>query len=436
MKRVLIISYHFPPDSEVGGLRAQKYAKYLPLYGWTPVVLSVIPKYYPVLDLERSKDIKCSVNRTHVLPGIRNTYLALKQLLTFRKQDKINPDRNQECIRHLRDRKLRGLKRYALYFTWFPDDKTNWIIPALIKAVYLVWRHEIDTIMTTSPPHSVQITGLILKKTIRKRWVIDFRDPWAMEQKEMPKIFARANKWLERISVRNADIVVTATESVRQYLIKTNPAAIPEKVVCIPNGYDLEDFQKRLDKRTDHIIMSYIGEFYFGRSPRVFLKAVSELLEMGLIDRKKIRLRFIGKVSHIDGYYYLDDLAKELHLSDIVEIRDYVPYREAVHNILSSDLLIVISPQNFMEPMKVFEYMASGAYVLAFTPPGALADIVNQYAKGFVVGLNDLEKTKECILTCCRALSNRMETEKRAEPDDYVLSFERKALTKRLTQYL
>ncbi len=435
MKKVLLISYHFPPDSEVGGLRIQKYAKYLPLYGWTPIVLTVDHKYYPDKDFQRLNDVNCIVSRTSVLPGMRDIYLGLKRITLQRaKPERQKKNGSSSSITEPRESTMSLWKKFLLNLIWLPDDRTGWIIPALTRGITLARKNKIDAIVTTSPPHSVQLIGLLMKIVMQKRWIVDFRDPWNIPMGGDAGFFRNMNGWLESTVVRNADLVVTATEQVREYLIGSYPSLGAEKFICIPNGYDLDDFRNRKVPTSGLFEISYIGDFYLGRSPETYLQAVSELIRDGIIDKNKIRLRFVGKVRYYQDRP-LEDILSALGIHDVSEIMDIVPYQSAIEYMLSSAVLVVISPQNFMQPMKAFEYMASGSYVLAFTPAGSLADLVNRYSKGFVV--DDLEGAKKAIQSCydgfIRNINNSIPA---PELNDYVLSFERRNLTRRLSECL
>jgi len=231
-----------------------------------------------------------------------------------------------------------------------------------------------------------------------------------------------------------------ATEVVRQGYLKAYPGIAPEKFVCIPNGFDPEDISsakenKHLENRDFSI--SYLGEFYFGRTPEVFLSAVSELIELGLIPGDRLKLRFIGNVRYF-GRKALEDVISEIGLSDVTEIIDPVPYFKAIEYMVESKVLLVFSPQPFFQPTKVFEYMASGAFVIAFTPPGALAGLVSQYPKGIVVDYHDVEGAKKAVMFCYDRFLKREGT---PEPDNSKMEksievYERKHLTKRLSAYL
>jgi len=445
MKKVLIITYHFPPDAEVGGLRVQKFAKYLPLYGWEPLILSVDEKYYPLKDAERNHSINCEVFRTKVFWSPREAYLKMKGLFqSISGKAKNTQQATVESVGEgsveLMDRSVSGLKRFILSLLWLPDDRTGWIVPAVINGFKLIKKYNIKTVVTTSPPHSVQIIGLLLKKILHFRWVVDFRDPWSLQLRDELKFSCRIERWIEKKVIGNADVVLTTSEVINRDYIKAYPVLFAKKFIYIPNGFDLEDFnlvRSKLDRKEGKFIISYLGEFYQRRTPEVFLRATSDLLKNGMISVEKLQLKFIGKVRYF-GTKSLEDLISELKLSFVTEIIDHVRYLKAIEYMLKSSVLLIFSPQPWALTTKVFEYIATGAYIIAFTPPGALADLVNKYPRGIVVALDDVEEAKKAIMFCYdnfRKLDGNEEHEP-LETEDILRDFDRKNLTKQLSQYL
>jgi glycosyltransferase involved in cell wall biosynthesis len=322
---------------------------------------------------------------------------------------------------------------------WIPDDRTGWIFPAVKRGLKIAQSREIRTVLTTSPPHSVQLIGLMLKKILKKRWVVDFRDPWSLPYQSDRDLYATVNRWLEKKVIKNADLVIVATEVVRKgYQAAYSGQA--EKVVCIPNGYDHEDFKearRRQKPESYKCSISYLGEFYIGRTPEVFLRAVSELVRGGRVPIQKLQIRFVGKVRNI-GRKSLQKLVAEQGLSSVTEILQPVPHHKAIEYMVNSDVLLVFSPQPFFQPTKVFEYMAAGAWVIAFTPPGALADLVGQYSKGIVVGYTDVEAAKEAVLACYEKWmgGKGIVQGEDVQMTELLAQYERKNLTKQLSMYL
>jgi glycosyltransferase involved in cell wall biosynthesis len=443
MKKVLIIAYHFPPDAEVGGLRPLKFAKYLPLYGWEPLILSVGEKYYPLKDPERNNSINCEVFRTKVFWSPREAYLKIKALIQFvsGKAKKSQPANGPSAgTVELMDRSGSRLRRFILSLLWLPDDRTGWIIPAVINGFKLIKKYNIKTVMTTSPPHSVQIIGLLLKKIVHFRWVADFRDPWSLQLRDEQKFLCRIQRWIEKKVISNADVILTTSEVINRDYIRAYPALFAEKFIYIPNGFDLEDFnlvRSKIDRKEGNFVISYLGEFYSGRTPEVFLRAISDLLKNGMISVEKLQLKFMGRVRYF-GTKSLEDLVSELQLSSVTEITDQVRYLKAIEYMVKSSVLLIFSPQPWALTTKVFEYIASGAYIIAFTPPGALADLVNKYPRGIVVSPDDMEEAKKAVIFCYDNFLKfeGNEVRKPLETEDILRDFDRKNLTEKLSRYL
>jgi glycosyltransferase involved in cell wall biosynthesis len=234
--------------------------------------------------------------------------------------------------------------------------------------------------------------------------------------------------------------VIVATEVVKKSYAEKFCGAVAEKFVCVPNGYDSEDFKIALKNRTikpDKLKISYLGEFYFGRTPEVFLQAVSDLIREGHVSREKISIKFIGNVRNI-GRKSLESLVQKLDLSSLTEIIEPVPYHKAIECMVSSDVLLVFSPQAFFQPTKVFEYMFAEAWVIAFTPSGALSDVVRQYPKGIVVDYNDVEGAKKALMVCYGkfAEGNAKKGENVTGWRELLARYDRKNLTGELAKYL
>ena len=165
MKRVLIISYNFPPMGMGGVQRATKFAKYLPSFGWEPIILTVkdvdyFAKDYTLLK-ELSSDTK--VIRTGSFDPLRLSYL-LKSIMKKNKKS--------------RGETYTPLKAKILSWLFFPDNKIGWIPFALSKGLKICKNEKIDLIFSTSPPPSLHLIGYFLKKLTGKVWLADFRDEW------------------------------------------------------------------------------------------------------------------------------------------------------------------------------------------------------------------------------------------------------------------
>lgn len=224
-KHVLIISHYFPPFAGGAITRVTKFVKYLPLYGWQSTVLTADKDFEEVpLDESLLKEVPANTE-IYRIPSY--------EPVEFRKQVA------------LKVKEKPGLKAKAYYFTrdlvssylLIPDRVLLWVFRAYGKAARIIQEKNIEIIFTTSPPHSLQILGLLLIKRTGKKWVTDFRDDWAgnpLFQKN--RFFNKVQFFLERKVVQKADRIIVATPESRDKFLKNYPRMSPDKFVVISNG--------------------------------------------------------------------------------------------------------------------------------------------------------------------------------------------------------
>lgn len=174
MKNVLLISYHFPPDSRIGAVRPAEFAKSLPLYNWSPIILSVKEKYYSEKDYDRYAPLlNKNINRTLVIPNINNLYLYLKD--KFVSEKAIEQKSEYRSLNPGISENTRGItyilrRYYNSLLVYLPDNYSGWFMPAVLKGFQLINKNKIDAIITTGPPHSVHLIGLIFKLIFKIQW--------------------------------------------------------------------------------------------------------------------------------------------------------------------------------------------------------------------------------------------------------------------------
>lgn len=447
MKRMLIVSYHFPPDSAVGGLRALKFAKYLPECGWRPYVLTVKEQYCESPDPSRISDVITpeQVYRTRVWPDPGVLYVRLKKRL-FELAGKRHVFERQSNAPDPADSPtppgpLQRLRRVLFSLLAVASGKLGWVPSATIKAVLLIKRHRIDGLYTTGPPHAAHLVGLAAKRLTGVKWVADFRDPWTLlppgtKYPGNPPC-KPIDTWLERLVVEHADTVVSVTERMRQAFRIGYPHVEAEKFVTIPNGYDPADFQGlSRSRRNGTFRISYLGTFYMRRTPEHFLRAVKELIDEGVLCPGSLEIKFIGTCRFVDGQP-VDTMVEQMNLSSITEIRDPLPYRKALQVMMDSQVLLLLAPsQDDQVPGKTFEYLASGADVIAVTSRnGATANVLRTTARGFVVEPGSVTQMKEALTASYRRVSNGG-LEGRSVSDAALRMYDRRMLTGQLAELL
>lgn len=365
MRRVLVVAYHFPPLGGAGVQRTLKFVKYLPEFGWQPLVLTARPtEAYPrdsSLETEIPSDV--SVRRTSALLFPAWVPWRVKKLVA----------------------------RWLLMV----DPQLGWLPFAVRTGQELIRQEKAEAIYTTAPPYTTHLAGLRLKKATGRPWIADFRDPWVgnFSLTFPTPLHKRVASHLEQLVIDAADQVIVISEPMRRMLLDSYPKLHPSQIGVIPNGYDLADFDgvKPVGKNADRLTIVYTGSFYGQRQvPDYFLRATQRALSRGWIPHDRVQISFVGNMSEdVQGQ------VEELGLADVTNIRGYVLHRQSIGYLLGADLLLLIigSGPNSETVLtgKIFEYLAAGKPILALVPPGAAADLVQEAQAGAVVAPEDVE---------------------------------------------
>jgi len=403
MKKVLFISYYFPPFGGGGVQRAVKFVKYLPKFGWEPIILTAKYRYRQIKDSSYWTDA----------PQKTKIYRAF----------------NFEPTSFLPWRIKSALDEQFM----IPDDKIWWFPFAVKLGIKTINTENIKLIFATGSPWTALLVGTKLKKFTNRPLVIDFRDPWTQNfnrsRNSSQQRYEKERK-LERMVLENADYVITVTEPIRQSFVKLYPF-VKDKIKVIPNGYDEDDFstvKKKFDiSSCNKFIITYIGSFYGRQSPKSFLLALKELMKELPELREKVKVRFIGNI--VRPYR---KLINKLGLEDLVSLEGYVEHLESLKYLLESDvLLLVIGKGKGDEGVmtgKLFEYLASGKPILALVPVnGVAAELARKSGVSSLVDPEDKEGIKKEVLK----LYNMHKTKNLILSPNWniIRGFERKILT-------
>jgi glycosyltransferase involved in cell wall biosynthesis len=360
LKKVLIISYYWPPSGGSGVQRWLKFVKYFREFGIEPIVLTVDPAFatFPNYDYSLLKEIPEGIE-IHTTQA-SSPFEFYKKV---RKKDAPQAGFSGEKKTGLVDKAMRFIR--GNFF--IPDARIGWNKFALEKARELIRIHAIDTVITSSPPHSTQLIGLQLKKEFKLKWLADLRDPWT--EIYYNKLLFRTN-WSKKIDYRyeqaclqNADTLIVVSEDIKQRFGEKRETIL-EKTHVIPNGFDEEDFfheQTKNDIRLKYI--SYVGNLGLQYPMEAFLKKFSELV---MVD-ERWRIRFVGNVSNV-----VNTEIQKLELDKWVEFIPYVEHKKAIEFMINSDLLLLIIPNTENNKGiltgKLFEYIATGNPIIYIGP--------------------------------------------------------------------
>ncbi len=371
-KRVLIVSYAFPPTGGAGVQRATKFVKFLPSCGWRPTVLTVENPSVPVQDSDLLADISADV--TIVRSRTWEPDYGLKARLAGTPQ---------------RGFSVRSLLRSMAMSVLQPDPQILWNATAYRAACRQLRQVAHDAILVTGPPFSSFLLGSRLKRKFGLPLVLDFRDEWALVSRHLenhrPGIWAQLGQQrMRRAALRAADAVIATTQSsARELGVECSKINQQAKSYCIYNGFDPNDIEHLINKQPSLQLRSPLKIVYTGTLWNLTdIGPLVVALQKAMTNPQcpRIELHIAGRRTESQNQR-LSNLAGT-HCT--TTLYDYLPHQQALALAASADVLLVtLADQPGVErvvPAKIFEYMALNKRVLAIAPPGETSDILRGYA--------------------------------------------------------
>lgn len=390
IKKILIITYYWPPAGGPGVQRWLKFVKYLPDFGYEPHVYIPENPTYPIIDEKLIAEV--SSKAIIIKKKIREPY---RWASFFSKKDTqkissgIIPSKKKQSL----------VAKFLLWIRgnlFIPDARIFWVKPSVEFLENYIQEHQIETIITSGPPHSLHLIGLELKEQLNVKWIADFRDPWTTigYQKELmlTEKSEKKHKILEKKVLCSATkISVTSPSTKIDFEKITN-----RPIAVITNGYDVEDVSKTL--LDEKFTLAHIGSFLSERNPRILWKALKELVKEEPGFASDFRLKLIGKISQD----VLDSIA-EFKLSKYVDNLGYVSHQEAIMHQRKSQVLLLIEIDSeetrCIIPGKLFEYMVSERPIIAIGPKASDFEmILKETNTGTFFGYDEKKRLKTTIL--------------------------------------
>lgn len=396
MKRVLIIVYYWPPSGGAGVQRWLKFAKYLPQYGWQPVIYTPENPDFSLKDESLLKEIHPDVEV--IKRPIWEPYSVYRKL--FSKKGKKEVSTGLKEMDGLAS-KMANWIRGNLFI---PDPKVYWRKPSVNYLKNYVSKHPVDAIISSGTPHSMHLIGLDLKKELNLPWIADFRDPWTeldmlKEYHILPSVFKKYQK-MESEVLSWSDIALTTSKVWAADLARLGA----KRSECITNGYDESDFQKEVIPYKG-MILSHFGLLNHLRNPTVLWEALEEILNENEDFASQFKLHLGGTIDS----QILTEIAKYKLLNARLTVFNYLSHEEVIEEYLkSSILLLLLFDSNSGRgniPGKLFEYLAAKKPILAFGPArGDAAEIVEEGQNGLfeIYSTNDNSKIKDWLLMCLK----------------------------------
>lgn len=404
-RRLLLISYHFPPSSEVAGKPTARLVRYLPKFGWEPVVLTIPRSDVSVpLDTSGYADVVANTRIECVArwPYFGDALTAATSLWRSANRRR-KKDEGVHSVLSSSDPPLRSrstVANFIMSYCIFPDPWFGWVLPATRMARRLLRQEPFDAIMTVSPAHSSQMVGLALRRQrLRLPWVAQFHDPWYTDPSDVVvghlRKHDRLQRWvvrkLEGKVVRNSDLVLLATDETKADFAKRYHDLDGERLGVLYNGYDPIDFPAAPmnNQQSDGPIrFLYTGALYGRRTPLPLFQGVADLIARGVIATDQIRIDLIGDCERAGGQS-VRQLAAEAGLQNVVQVSPPISYPEALERVSRADVLLMFAQgQPKQIPAKLYDYLHTGRLILAYTD-GATARVINDTGSGFVVGPNE-----------------------------------------------
>ena len=389
-KKLLIITYYWPPAGGPGVQRWLKFVKYLPEFNIQPIVYIPENPTYPIVDngLQSEVSDKAIILKNKIFEPYVLAYFFGKSK-TKKISSGIIPSRKKQSL----------AERILLWIRgniFIPDARVFWVKPSVNYLKKYIQENNIDTIVTSGPPHSLHLIGLQLKKELNIKWFADFRDPWTtIGYQKALKLSAYAknkHKALEKEVLNAADTIIVTSKTTRQefQFLTSKPIEV------ITNGYDIE--KKGSVELDEKFTLAHIGSFLSERNPTVLWQAIRELTVEKNDFKNDFRLKLIGSTSEV----VLESIAS-FQLNEYVQNLGYVSHLEAVAHQRKSQVLLLIEIDSkdtqSIIPGKLFEYMVSERPILAIGPKDSdFAEIIRETNTGIFFRYDEKEKLKTQLL--------------------------------------
>ena len=385
-RRILLISYHFPPAETAGALRWQKLAAPLSAAGWSLDVVTLDPA-----DVTRSGQ-----NALESLPSDTRVFGVPEGQFRTRKVSR-SLSRRLKALRRAQSRtsgpmdagppaSSRPGSLHRTEIGWRPIGESvrraygaafklnlerGWARQAArVAAAILAAGLRHDAIVTCGPPHTVHLAGLRLRRATGIPFVVDMRDPWRFLER-IPEAIASPvwlgiSRFLEERCLREADLVVANTEPAAELLRRTYPGKGP--FIAVRNGSDI--VRSEVEAPAGPFRVVFAGSIYLDRDPHPLFEASARLISERHLTPDDFRVLFVGNVTEFDGRP-VRELAASAGIADYVTLRDAVP-REELGGILGQASVLVSLPQDshLAIPSKIYEYAEFPAWLLAISAPG------------------------------------------------------------------
>ena len=414
-KKVLIISYYWPPCGGIGVLRCLKIAKYLRQYGWEPIVFTAENAHYPSIDHSNEKDIPKDL--MILRQKIWEPYHIYK-FITGQKKDA-----NVNNVFYVKDKKLGKAHQFSVWLRsnfFIPDARAWWIRPSVRYLLKYLKENPVDAIFSDGPPHSNTRIATILKQKIGIPWLADFQDPWTQidyyQLLSLTKWGDAKHRRLEQEAFKAADKSTIVSPTWKRDL----EAIGAKNVSVVPWGYDPDDYKNLRSNIGQKFTFTHLGIMGYDRTPKVFFEVLDKLCNEIEGFKEHLELQLVGQVDHS-----IQSFLKTKENFTGVKIVGNVNRVKALEMTLNSPILLLLLNQQTNAqgriPGKLFEYLAAKRPIFCLEPmPSDVSEIIAETRSGHTCNYDDARQIEKTIRTLYQQfLEGSLQSPVNSDIEDY-----------------
>jgi glycosyltransferase involved in cell wall biosynthesis len=429
-KKVLIITYYWPPSGGSGVQRWLKFVKYLPSFGWKPYVFTPENPAFAIRDESLLKDVPAEAEVIHFpIWEPYEAFFKLSGLLGSKKSAKPT-----DLVSGKKKSLFQNVSTWIRGNFFIPDPRVFWVKPSVKFLQEYIHDNNIHTIITTGPPHSIHLIGLRLKKkNPALKWFADFRDPWSdwglLDSLMVGGIARKLHRKLEAQVMKTADEVITITP----FYVRKFEKLSGRNVRLLTNGFDEDDFKNLVVQKNSRFIIRHAGIVNEKCDPRPFMLAVKELLSEHDAFKAVVQIDFVGEV-HPD---FRSFVVKDNALNAITTFTSTIPHKQLMKLYGEAAIFLLVltgykDGEGFL-PGKLFEYLATGLPILGVGPEqGDAASLLKSTGAGAMIDGEQRSAIKTYLVNAFEAWSK---TEVPSRPTGFQ-EYSRRGITKTLTELL
>ena len=393
-KKLLIITYYFPPAGGPGVQRWLKFIKYLPDFGFQPIVYIPENPTYPIID----ENLVSEISEKAII--LKHEIFEPYQIASFFSKNKTQKISSGIIPKQKNQSFLESIFLWIRGNLFIPDARVYWVKPSVKYLEKYIQDNQIETIITSGPPHSLHLIGLKLKQKLSINWIADFRDPWTtigyQKALKLSNYAQKKHKNLESKVLNSSDLIIVTSKTTKSEF----EALTKKPIEVITNGFDSEtiiDDDKNivLDKKFS---LAHIGSLLSDRNPITLWQSLSELILEIPNFSENLEIKLVGKVSQD-----VLNTISEFQLNQYLNNLGYLSHKDAIENQQKSQVLLLIEINSeetkSIIPGKLFEYLTSKRPIIGIGPKNSDFESILQDTKaGFFFDYSEKETLKKTVL--------------------------------------